>query len=135
MKIFFLKKNQILKSLWSKGLTHKISAKLETIFFSFQRDPLVFLRFLKSHYAYINRLWQTEMKGQTSLTVKIVVSKDVWISKKIICEQVLGVGMTFHCAIWLKTRAGQKEPSPQVTTSFQSPGGIGFKENSLNNFF
>ena len=34
---FFLKKTQILKSLWSMGLTHKISAKSETIFFFFSK--------------------------------------------------------------------------------------------------
>ena len=30
--------------------------------------------------------------------------------KKIIWEQVLGAGVTFHWVIWLKTRAGQKDP-------------------------
>ena len=46
-------------------------------------DSLVFSPFSKSHYAYVDRLWQTEMDSRTSLTVEIVVSKDVWISKKL----------------------------------------------------
>ena len=54
--------------------------------------------------------------------------------KKIIWEQVLGAGMTFHWIIWLKTRADQKDP-PQVTTSFQSPGGIGLMKNQRANIF
>ena len=32
--------------------------------------------------------------------------------KKVIWEQVLGADMTFHWVIWLKTRAGQKDPPP-----------------------
>ena len=53
-------------------------------------DPLVFFWFYKSHYADLDRLWQTNMEGHTSLTVEIVVPKDVWISKKCL-------GTSFGC--------------------------------------
>ena len=57
---------------------------------------MMFLRFWKSHHAYVDWLWQTEMEGQTSLTVEIVVPKDVWISK------ILS-GYKFLMVAWLFT--------------------------------
>ena len=69
------------------------------------------------------------MEGQTSLTVEIVVPKDVWISK------ILS-GNNFLIVAWLFTefygwKVEQVKKTPQVTTSFQSPGGIGLKCSSL----
>ena len=68
------------------------------------------------------------MEGLTSLTVEIVVSKDVWISKKI-------SGNKFWVLAWLFTKLyGSKlervKKTPHVTTSFQSPCGIELSQTS-----
>ena len=107
----------------------------DKIFFLFQRgDPLVFSRFSKSHYAYVDRLWQTEMDSQTSLTVEIVVSKDVWISKKLSGNKFWVLAWLFIELYGSKLEQVKKTP-PHVTTSFQSPFGIGLRGLNFLEFF
>ena len=93
-------------------------------FFSFQRgDPLVFFRFGKSQYTGSDWLWRTEMEGQTSLTVEIVLPRDVWISKILSGHKFLMVAWLFTELYGWKVTRVRKTPL-QVTMSFQSPGGI-----------
>ena len=103
-KNHFLKITQILKSLWSKGFTHKIWAIGDKNFFCFKGESFgVFAIFEVSLYTHWLTL--THKNGESDFL-------DYWTSglkwclniKKVIWEQVLGLGMTFHWVTWLKTQ-------------------------------
>ena len=70
----FLKKKINFEILMVKWYHTKNLSKIgDKIFFRFFGVFVIF----KSYYAYVNRLSRTELESQTSLTVEIVVSKDV----------------------------------------------------------
>ena len=96
------------------GLILKIWAKLETNFCFCCKVFWYFLDFWSlTIHRYIHWSTLTDRNGGSDFL-------DCWNSgikgflniKKIILEQVLGVDMTFHWVIWLKSRAGQKDPPP-----------------------
>lgn len=113
-KKFFLKKNlnfEILNGLRVSHIKFQQNRR-QKFFFVSKGGPFgVLVIFKVSQCIRLSTL--TDINGQSDF-------HDCWNSgikgclniKKIIWEQVLGAGVTFHWVIWLKTKAGQKDPPP-----------------------
>ena len=79
LKQFFLMKLNVWNLYSLKGLHMKYEWNQRHFFVS----KAELFRYSKSQYANLDWFWRTETQGQTFLTVKIVVSKDLWMSKNL----------------------------------------------------